>query len=74
VPTKAGAAATRDAAGAVRQVEQEWADHVGSEHLAQLRTALVSLREITDPYREDLALSPHRDRSERDRGDGVTAS
>jgi len=72
--TDAGAAVTREAAGVVRQVEQEWADHLGPEHLAQLRTALVSLREITDPYREDLALSSHRDRSDQDRGDGVTAS
>ena len=61
--------ATREAAVVVRQVEQEWADHLGPESLAQLRTALVSLREITDPYRDDPAL-----KSGQSRGEGVTAS
>ena len=42
----------------VRQVEQEWADHLGPEGLAQLRAALVSQREITDPYRDDASQDP----------------
>jgi len=61
--TEDGMAAIREAAVVVRQVEQEWADRLGPESLAQLRTALVSLREITDPYRDD----PQND-SRADRG------
>ena len=57
-------AATREAAAVVRQVEQEWADHLGPDVLAQLRAALVSLREITDPYRDD---------SSQDSREGVTS-
>lgn len=38
-------------------MEQERAGHPGPERLAHLRTALGSLREFTDPYRDD----PHDD-------------
>jgi DNA-binding MarR family transcriptional regulator len=38
------------AAAAVAQVEAEWAAHLGPRRMAQLRAALTSLREITDPY------------------------
>ena len=33
------------------QVEAEWTAHLGEETTAQLRAALVRLREVTDPYR-----------------------
>jgi DNA-binding MarR family transcriptional regulator len=39
------------AAGAIAEVETEWRDHLGSRAYDELRTALVSLRAITDPYR-----------------------
>jgi DNA-binding MarR family transcriptional regulator len=39
------------AAGAIAEVEREWRDHLGSRAYDELRTALVSLRAITDPYR-----------------------
>ena len=32
------------------RIEQEWADHLGPERMAQLREALEALREVTDPY------------------------
>ena len=32
------------------RIEQEWADHLGPERMAQLRGALEALREVTDPY------------------------
>lgn len=35
---------------AVREVEQQWAAHLGPRRTRQLREALTSLREITDPY------------------------
>jgi DNA-binding MarR family transcriptional regulator len=38
------------AAEAVRAVEHEWSEHLGPRRTAQLRAALESLREITDPY------------------------
>jgi DNA-binding MarR family transcriptional regulator len=38
------------AARVVAEVEQEWTDHLGARSAAQLRAALVALREITDPY------------------------
>lgn len=40
------------ALAAERQVEQEWVDHLGADRAAALRQALVSLREITDPWIE----------------------
>jgi hypothetical protein len=36
--------------GTVAAVEARWAEHLGPEAMAALRSALVSLREITDPY------------------------
>jgi DNA-binding MarR family transcriptional regulator len=40
------------AAGAeVATIEVEWRTHLGAKAYADLRSALVSLREITDPYR-----------------------
>ena len=33
------------------RIEAEWEAHLGAERMAQLRHALASLREITDPYR-----------------------
>ncbi|WP_433007765.1 hypothetical protein [Kribbella sp. CA-294648] len=38
------------AAAVVAEVEAEWTAHLGTTRAAQLREALVSLREITDPY------------------------
>jgi DNA-binding MarR family transcriptional regulator len=46
-----GAAAIPIAAAVVAEVEAEWAAHLGTARMAALRRALVSLREITDPYR-----------------------
>ena len=34
----------------VAEVEAEWTAHLGAAQAAQLRKALISLREITDPY------------------------
>jgi DNA-binding MarR family transcriptional regulator len=34
----------------VREVEATWEAHLGRTRARQLREALVSLREITDPY------------------------
>lgn len=45
----AGAADAADAE--VARVEREWADHLGPDGYAALRSALLDLREITDPYR-----------------------
>lgn len=45
-----GAAALPVAAAVVTRVEAEWAEHLGARRMAQLRAALTSLREITDPY------------------------
>jgi len=39
------------AAAEIARVEAEWRDHVGAARYGQLRAALLSLREITDPYR-----------------------
>jgi DNA-binding MarR family transcriptional regulator len=38
------------AAAAVAEVEAEWTAHLGPTRTTQLRQALTSLREITDPY------------------------
>lgn len=37
------------------QVEAEWAAHLGPRRMAALREALEALREVTDPYAEDVA-------------------
>jgi DNA-binding MarR family transcriptional regulator len=33
-----------------RQIEREWTAHLGESRMRDLRSALVSLREITDPW------------------------
>jgi DNA-binding MarR family transcriptional regulator len=38
------------ATAAVAEVSAEWEAHLGSRRMEQLRRALTSLREITDPY------------------------
>lgn len=38
------------AADAVATVEQEWAEHLGARRTEQLRAALESLRDVTDPF------------------------
>jgi DNA-binding MarR family transcriptional regulator len=43
------AAAVGDAV--VAEVEAEWTAHLGAVQMAALRSALVALREITDPFR-----------------------
>jgi DNA-binding MarR family transcriptional regulator len=45
-----GRKACRIAAHAVAEIEAEWARHLGPRRTAQLRAALESLREITDPF------------------------
>lgn len=39
------------AAAEVARVEADWRAHLGAKAYDELRAALVSLREITDPYR-----------------------
>ena len=39
------------AAAEIAKVEAEWRAHLGARAYDELRAALVSLREITDPYR-----------------------
>lgn len=39
------------AAAEIADVEAEWRKHLGVKAYGELRAALVSLREITDPYR-----------------------
>src|SRR5690348_6408396 len=46
-----GAEAVPVAAAVVAEVEKEWADHLGGRRVAELRSTLTKLREITDPYR-----------------------
>ena len=48
--TERGRAASQEAMRVVMGVEQEWAEHLGPRLTGQLRTALVRLREVTDPY------------------------
>jgi len=45
-----GLAAQPVADAVVRQVEAEWAAHLGGARWAALRESLVRLREITDPF------------------------
>lgn len=45
-----GARAIPIAAAVVAEIEDEWTAHLGATQAAQLRRALLSLREITDPY------------------------
>lgn len=46
-----GARSVEVSRGIVAQVEAEWAAHLGEHRMAQLRSALSDLREITDPWR-----------------------
>lgn len=50
--TERGRAVQREARTVERRVEREWARHLGPERLAELRTLLAELREITDPWWE----------------------
>jgi DNA-binding MarR family transcriptional regulator len=45
-----GQRAVRASAPVVAGVEARWAEHLGPLRMAELRGALVALREITDPY------------------------
>ncbi|WP_246850025.1 MarR family winged helix-turn-helix transcriptional regulator [Nocardioides xinjiangensis] len=45
-----GREAARHAAEVVQGVEREWVEHLGPELAGHLRTALVRLREVTDPF------------------------
>lgn len=45
-----GADVCRMAAAEVARVEKRWRKHLGDRAFDDLRTALISLREITDPY------------------------
>ena len=45
-----GQAAVALAAPVVAEVEAEWTAHLGPEAMAALRSALVRLREVTDPW------------------------
>lgn len=38
------------ASAAIAEIEAEWTAHLGTAKVAQLRAALTTLREITDPY------------------------
>jgi DNA-binding MarR family transcriptional regulator len=51
VLTERGEKLCAAAAAEIAKVEVEWRTHLGAESYEQLRTALTSLREITDPYR-----------------------
>jgi DNA-binding MarR family transcriptional regulator len=46
-----GTAAQPVAAAALAEAEAEWRAHLGERRWRQLREALTSLREVTDPYR-----------------------
>ncbi|MBS4100221.1 MarR family winged helix-turn-helix transcriptional regulator [Tsukamurella paurometabola] len=48
-PRGSGVAAAANAE--VARVEREWEEHLGADTYQELRSALLSLREITDPYR-----------------------
>ena len=46
-----GATLCRVVADEVGRIEGQWREHLGARSFDALRTALLSLREITDPYR-----------------------
>ncbi|HET6736662.1 MAG TPA: MarR family transcriptional regulator [Mycobacterium sp.] len=48
--TDKGLALCRTAGKEVDKVEKEWREFLGERRFAQMRDALVALREITDPY------------------------
>lgn len=45
-----GAAAIEASAHTVAAIEARWTAHLGADRVAQLRDALMALREITDPF------------------------
>ncbi|HEV8555984.1 MAG TPA: MarR family transcriptional regulator [Actinophytocola sp.] len=45
-----GATAAALANRVAADIEAEWTEHLGAQHMRQLRRALTRLREITDPY------------------------
>ena len=49
--TDRGAEICGRAGAEVARVEQEWREHLGDAAFDAMRAALLSLREITDPYR-----------------------
>lgn len=49
--TERGAATIPIGAKSIAKIEAEWAAHIGTRRMGQLRDALTRLREITDPYR-----------------------
>ena len=51
--TERGLAAQREGRTVERRVEREWSRHLGAERLASLRSMMIELREITDPWRDD---------------------
>ncbi|TGD83887.1 MarR family transcriptional regulator [Mycolicibacterium sp. CH28] len=46
-----GASLCNTAAAEAARVEHRWRKHLGAKRYQELRAALVTLREITDPYR-----------------------
>jgi hypothetical protein len=46
-----GARSVEASRGIVASVEAEWSAHLAAYRMAQLRRTLISLREITDPWR-----------------------
>lgn len=48
--TERGAATIPIGAKVIAEIEDEWSAHIGKRRMAQLRDALIRLREITDPY------------------------
>ena len=46
-----GAAAAAVSNSEVARMEREWAEHLGEDAYRDLRSALLRLQEITDPYR-----------------------
>ena len=51
VLTDRGETLCATAAAEIAKVEAEWRAHLGAKAYDELRAALVSLREVTDPYR-----------------------
>jgi len=51
VLTDRGETLCATAAAEIAKVEAEWRAHLGAKAYNELRAALVSLREVTDPYR-----------------------
>lgn len=49
--TDKGVTLCRTVADEVTRIERAWREHLGTQSFDALRAALLSLREITDPYR-----------------------